>query len=112
MNTGWKAATAARRPHQKARLKKKPPSFKSPRKRLQSVKDSASALRLKNLLKSPTPTGDDPPGTQTDPGTEQTPGKDPRQGFDTFQKPGNGSTAILREKKPRVEDRYQATRLN
>ena len=50
MNTGWKAATAARRPHQKAKLKKKPPSFKSPRKRLQSVKDSASALRLKNLL--------------------------------------------------------------
>ena len=50
MNTGWKAASAARRPHQKARLKKRPPGFKPSKKRLQSVKDSASALRLKNLL--------------------------------------------------------------
>ena len=50
MNTGWKAASAARRPHQKAKLKKRPPGFKPSKKRLQSVKDSKSALRLKSAL--------------------------------------------------------------
>ena len=67
MTTGWKAATAARRPHQR------------------------------------TP---DSPGDGTDPR------KSAQQGFDTFQKPGNGSNTILRGKFRRVEDRYQARRVN
>ena len=50
MNTGWKAAAGARRPHTKAKLKRHPPSSNISKRRRNSAKDSNSAMRMKGLL--------------------------------------------------------------
>ena len=50
MNTGWKAAREARRPHTRRRLKENPPATRINRKRKRAAKDVRSALRMKRLL--------------------------------------------------------------
>ena len=50
MSNGWKAASESRRPHQRAALKKRPPSTTISKKRRTSVADSDRALRMKGLL--------------------------------------------------------------
>ena len=50
MTTGWKAAASSRRPHSKAKLKKRPPTLGVSKRRRNSAKDSNSAMRMKGLL--------------------------------------------------------------
>ena len=50
MTTGWRAASQARRPHTRQRLKRRPPALKVSRKRLTATKNSHAALRAKGLL--------------------------------------------------------------
>lgn len=47
---GWKANKEARRPHSKARLKKRPPRTRVSKRRRTSLQDRNQALRLKGLL--------------------------------------------------------------
>ena len=50
METGWKAARRARRPHTRRKLKERPPTTRAGRKRRRAMKDISSALRMKGLL--------------------------------------------------------------
>ena len=50
METGWKAASRARRPHTRRKLKEKPPTTRIARKRKRAMRDIRSALRMKGLL--------------------------------------------------------------
>ena len=50
MTTGWKTSSESRRPHSKAKLKRRPPSLNPSKERRTSIADSNRSLRLKGLL--------------------------------------------------------------
>ena len=50
MNTGWRAARLARRPHSKKKLQTRNPKNRVGKARRKSVQDSIRALRMKGLL--------------------------------------------------------------
>ena len=50
MTTGWRACAEARRPHTRQRLKRRPPTLRTSRKRRTAIKNTHAALRAKGLL--------------------------------------------------------------